>query len=220
VSNSTFTRNWAYSNKGADGGGIATSGTVTVSNSTFAGNLADGGGGISNSGTLMVSNCTFAGNRADSEYSCGGGISNSGTVTVSNSTFAGNSATALGGGIKNWDGAVTLKNTIVANSPTGGNCSGVITDGGGNLRYPDTTCPGINGDPKLGPLQDNGGPTWTMALGPGSAAIDAADDAICAATPVNNLDQRGIVRPQGPHCDIGAFEATLPPRAYLPIIMR
>ena len=68
-------------------------------------------------------------------------------------------------------------------------------------------------------MQDNGGPTWTLALLPGSAAIDAADDAICAAAPVNNLDQRGITRPQGAHCDIGAYEA-LPPRAFLPIIMR
>ena len=91
---------------------------------------------------------------------------------------------------------MTLKNTIVANSPTGGNCSGAITDGGGNLSYPDTTCPGINSDPKLGPLQNNGGPTQTMALLPGSAAIDAANDAICAAPPVNNLDQRGITRPR------------------------
>jgi hypothetical protein len=58
-----------------------------------------------------------------------------------------------------------------------------------------------------------------MALLPGSAAIDAATDAICAAPPVNNRDQRGITRPQGAHCDIGAYEA-LPPRAYLPLIMR
>ena len=108
---------------------------------------------------------------------------------------------------------MTLKNTIVANSPTGGNCSGTITDGGGNLSYPDTTCPGINADPMLGPLQNNGGPTETMALGPGSAAIDAANDAICAAAPVNNLDQRGIARPQGPHCDIGAVEQIQEPAA-------
>jgi hypothetical protein len=56
-------------------------------------------------------------------------------------------------------------------------------------------------------LQNNGGPTYTMALGPGSAAIDAANDAICAAPPVNNLDQRGVTRPIGVHCDIGAYEA-------------
>ncbi len=109
--------------------------------------------------------------------------------------------------MQDYEGAVIrLSNAIVANSPDGDNCFGSITDGGGNLSYPDTTCPGINADPVLGPLQDNGGPTWTMALGPGSAAIDAADDAICAADPVNNLDQRGVTRPQGAHCDIGAYE--------------
>ena len=62
----------------------------------------------------------------------------------------------------------------------------------------------------LGPMQNNGGPTETMALGPGSAAIDAADDAICAAAPVNSLDQRGVARPQGLHCDIGAVEEYCP----------
>jgi predicted outer membrane repeat protein len=149
----------------------------------------------------------------------GGAINNYGTVTVSNSTFSGNSATSYGGGIRTYGGTGTLKNTIVANSPAGGNCSGAITDGGGNLSYPDTTCPGMNRDPKLGPLQDNGGPTHTMALGPSSAAIDAADDAVCAAAPVNNLDQRGITRPQGPHCDIGAFEVA-PHRTFLPMIVR
>ena len=80
---------------------------------------------------------------------------------MSNSTFAGNNA-GHGGAIANYTpGAtlVTLKNTIVANSAAGGNCFGGITDGGGNLSYPDATCPGINRDPKLGPLQDNGGPT-------------------------------------------------------------
>jgi hypothetical protein len=153
----------------------------------------DSGGGIRNTGTLNVSNSTFSGNSASN----GGGISNEwgGIVVVSNGTFSGNNADTEGGGIWNNNGTVTLGNTIVSNSPTGGNCSGAITDGGGNLSYPDATCPGINGDPVLGLLQDNGGPTWTMALGPGSAAIDAANDTICAAAPVNNRDQRGIARP-------------------------
>jgi len=137
---------------------------------------------------------------------------------VSNSTFSGNSA-SNGGGIQNNNGIVTLKNTIVADSLAGGNCSVLITDGGGNLSYPDATCPGINGDPKLGPLQDNGGPTHTMALLSGSAAIEAANDAICAAPPVNNRDQRGVARPQGPHCDIGAYEVA-PHRTFLPMIVR
>jgi hypothetical protein len=218
VSNSTFSGNSASV---GNGGGIDSGpGTVTVSNSTFSGNSAgDEGGGIFNSyGTVTVSNSTFSGNSAPER---GGGIGNIylGSVTVSNSTFSGNSAD-LGGGIFNDNGIATLKNTIVGNSP-GGNCSsdsGLLIDGGGNLSYGDATCPGINSDPKLGPLQDNGGPTQTMALGAGSAARDAADDAICAAPPVNNLDQRGVARPQGAHCDIGAYEAK--PTVYLPLIKR
>ena len=222
VSNSTFSANLA-----PGGGGITnrgTSGTATVSNSSFIGNRSwygSGGGGILNSGgTLSVGNSTFVSNGAADQ---GGGIHNlGGTVTVSNSTLAGNSATDEGGGGISNNSTMTLTNTIVANSPTGDNCVGAVTDGGGNLSYPDATCPGINSDPKLDPLQSNGGPTQTMALLPGSAAIDAANDAICAAAPINNRDQRGFTRPWGPHCDIGAFEAwpPMPPRAYLPIIMR
>ncbi len=54
----------------------------------------------------------------------------------------------------------------------------------------------------LGALADNGGPTLTHALLPGSPALDAGNDAACSAT-----DQRGVSRPQGAHCDIGAYEA-------------
>lgn len=156
-----------------------------------------GGGGIFNVGTLTVSNSALSSNRANFR---GGGIANGRyiAVTESNSTLPGISAPN--------SGTVTLRNTIIANSSIGSNCHGLITDGGGNLSYPDTTCPGINRDPKLGPLQNNGGPTHTMALGTGSAAIDAGNDAICTAAPVNNLDQRGVTRPRGPHCDIGAVE--------------
>jgi hypothetical protein len=125
--------------------------------------------------------------------------------------------TALAGGGIYSGGIVTLKNTMVANNSTGSNCYGTITNGGGNLSYPDTTCPGINADPILGPLQDNGGLTHTMDLGPGSAAFDVGDDATCAAAPVNNLDQRGVVRPQGAHCDIGAVEHRLPFWKWFPI---
>ncbi len=114
-----------------------------------------------------------------------------------------------------------LQNTIVANSSRGTRCTGTVTDGGSNLSYPDTTCPGINGDPKLGPLQNNGGPTQTMALLPGSAAVDAANDAICAAAPVANRDQRGFFRTWGPHCDIGAYEMVqATDYLYLPIAGR
>ena len=68
----------------------------------------------------------------------------------------------------------------------------------------------MSGDPKLGALADNGGLTQTFALLPGSPVIDAGSDSICMAAPVNNLDQRGVTRPIGAHCEIGAFETNLP----------
>jgi predicted outer membrane repeat protein len=126
---------------------------------------------------------------------------------MTNSSFSGNSAISFGGGIYNSD-TVSLRNTIVANSPSGGNCSGTITNGGNNLDSGDTCGWGSNNgslsniDPKLGPLAANGGPTQTMALLPGSPAINAGADPGCPAT-----DQRGVARPQGAHCDIGAYEA-------------
>jgi predicted outer membrane repeat protein len=198
VSNSTFA-----GNSSGDGGGIYTfGGSATVSNSTFSGNSAFSGGGISSysDGSLTVSNSTFSDNSATTY---GGGIYNSdASVTVSNSTFSGNSASRSGGSIVNFYRSVTVSNSIIANSTSGTNCEGSLTDGGGNISYPDQTCPGMNVDPQLDPngLQANGGPTQTIALLPGSPAIDAAI-ASCPET-----DQRGVERPQGSGCDIGAFE--------------
>jgi len=196
VTDSTFSGNSA-----AIGGGIRSDGTLTVTNSTFSENIAShSGGGIYNgSGTLTVTNSTFSGNSSAN----GGGIRSVGTLTVTNSTFSENSGT--GGGIENVSpGTATLRNTIVANS-FGANCSGGITDGGGNLQHPGTTCGALitSADPKLDPLQDNGGPTETMALQGLSPAIDNAVLANCPAT-----DQRGVSRPQPAlgDCDIGAFE--------------
>ena len=74
-------------------------------------------------------------------------------------------------------------------------------------------------DPVLSPLQNNGGPTRTMALGPGGATLDAADDAISAVRRLTTATSTGITRPQRRHCDIGTSEA-MPPHAFLPIIMR
>lgn len=109
---------------------------------------------------------------------------------------------------------------MFANSPSGGNCVvSSAADGGGNLSDDDscgfTDPTSMNNTPAgLDPagLQDNGGPTETIALVAGSAAIDMGLDSICAAAPVNNLDQRGFVRPVDGDgdstavCDIGAFE--------------
>ena len=208
VTNSTFSGNGAFS-----GGGIVNSGTLTVTNSTVSGNRAASGGGIVNSGTLTVTNSTVSGNSAD--YN-GGGIVNGGTLTVTNSTFSGNSTYGVPGGSTGAiNGPATLRNTIVANN-TGGNCDGVITDGGHNLD--DGTSCGFsmangslsNTDPKLDPgLANNGGPTQTIALQAGSPAIDAGDPEVCANPPVNGIDQRGYIRPGIGHtdCSIGAYEA-------------
>jgi hypothetical protein len=207
VTDSTFAGNSALV-----GGAIESSNgaTLTVANSTFSGNTAQPGGAISNSGaTAAITNSTFAGNSAGG----GGALYNAGTGTmrVTNSTFAGNTASSTpGGAIHNAGLTILVENSIFA-----GNGCVRATDGGGNLSWPESNCPGINADPRLGALADNGGPTQTMALGPGSAAIDTALAASCPAT-----DQRGVARPQGAGCDIGAYESdvvdTSPPVITVP----
>jgi hypothetical protein len=127
-------------------------------------------------------------------------------LVVRDSTFYGNISNNLGGGIYN-EGELTFTNTIIAAS-INGDCRNVGTihsDSTHNL-IEDGSCQvangsNISGDPLLGTLADNGGPTLTHALLPGSPAIDAGSGAHCQA-----FDQRGIPRPQGAACDIGAFE--------------
>jgi cysteine-rich repeat protein len=226
VTDSTFS-----SNSADWGGGIYNGGTLTVTNSTFSGNSADtqGGGGIHNGGTSTVTNSTFSENSANR----GGGLLNWAIATVSNSTFSGN--TGEGSGIMNGTcglgtgcigGTLTVTNAIIANNTNGGDCvnsSGTVTDGGHNLiGNPATACGltnGVNGnlvgvDPLLDPdgLTNNGGPTQTIALLPGSPAIDAGDPEVCANPPVNGVDQRGYVRPGTGYasCSIGAYEYDSP----------
>jgi len=219
------------------GGGIHSSAGVTrLTNVTLSGNVVhagDGGsafgGGIFNTGDLKALNCTLAGNSAlgggywpgYNAIGYGGGIYNSeGICTLTHATLAFNSAVLggisfgtdyeKGGAIFSTNGMVTLRNTILAHSPSGSNCFGTLTDAGHNLSSDascDFTAPGSlnNTDPKLGPLADYGGPTPTMALSAGSPAIDAANSAWCLPT-----DQRGIARPHGAGCDIGAFESAPP----------
>ena len=197
------------------GGGIRNDGMLTITNSTISDSSAtSGGGGIFNSGsgTLTITNSTFSGNSASSG---GGGIHNQGMLTVTNSTLSGNSAaSSLGGGIYNNGGTLNYANTIIANSLTGGDCvnggTGTIGTNTNNL-VEDSSCSSggtnlLSGDPNLGALADNGGLTQTFALLTGSSAINAGDNTTCAASPVNNLDQRGITRPQGGQCDVGAYE--------------
>lgn len=206
--------------------------TLNVTNSTFKDNsLVNGGTGgaiysAGNNATLNVTNSTFSDNTippCDTLCSNQGGaigISSGGTLHVTNSTFSGNRADQ-GGAIYTDYSTTILKNSIIANSPSGGNCynnSGTITADSHNLAD-DNTCDSATQETlaqiKLGALADNGGPTQTMALDSGSAALDAGDDAVCAAATgspdhgAGGKDQRGVARPQGSHCDVGAFEAGL-----------
>ncbi|MCH7697497.1 MAG: CSLREA domain-containing protein [Chloroflexi bacterium] len=185
-------------------GGIYYQGTLTINDSTISGNHAGNtGGGIgdggSGAGTLTINNSTISNNVADNT---GGALRNKGVATINNSTITGNTAGNVNGGIQN----ATIKNTIVAdNSPT--DCGGPVVSLGHNLSS-DSSC-GLTGtgdisnaNPLLGSLADNGGPTFTHALLPGSPAIDAGS----SDCPPPATDQRGAARPAGA-CDIGAFES-------------
>jgi CSLREA domain-containing protein len=152
----------------------------------------------------------------------GGGIHNNGTLTVTNSTISGNSANNNGGGIYNDAGsALNIANTIIANSTDGASTPTPIDDYAGagtstvNLIGASTAANNLvtqgtfnwattvtSAALNLGPLQNNGGPTFTMALLAGSPAISAGNATISNAAPVNRLDQRGFSRITS---DIGAY---------------
>ncbi len=218
----------------ASGGGIAGGGTISVVDSTIDDNTATGqGGGLWNgaTGTATIVRSTVSGNTAGM---AGGGIYNLGTIGLTNVTLSSNFATNTfnnsaglhnatgsvahllhvtvanndGGGLSN-AGTLSLKSTIVAHSVFGKNCTGPITSLGHNVES-DTTCtlagPGdLSGtDPQLGSLAANGGPGPTHALLTGSPAIDTADTVGCPAT-----DERGVARPAGAGCDIGAYEGSV-----------
>jgi len=199
ITNSTFSNNTVNCNTSTPcgGGGIYNYATLTITNSTFSGNsTASDGGGIYNHATLTITNSTFSGNSA----AYGGGINNQSSLTFTNSTLSGNTATGSGGGIYN-NNVVNYNNTIIANSSSGGDCYNVGTIGINlNSLVEDGSCSAsLSGDPNLGSLANNGGPTQTHALLTGSPAIDTGVN--CPAT-----DQRGVTRPKDIACDIGAYE--------------
>ena len=213
MTNSTISGNQSTGEQG--GGLFLINGSSTITNSTISGNssLQSGAGIFLNGSTnannpalLTITNSTISGNTVTGFGNVGGGLFllSQATVTIVSSTIASNSSPSTGGNIQNVDASLTLKNTIVSNPVSGPNCSGTaITNGGGNLQFPGTTC-GVTittGDPLLQALAANGGPTQTRALGSGSPALNAASGCPPPAT-----DQRGIGRPQGSACEIGAFE--------------
>ena len=208
----TMTGSTVIDNLAVAGGGlsVATDGTLNLTGSNVSTNhaLSASGGGVAGNGHFVIANSTFSGNTAAAD---GGAIFNnkaSNTNKIVNSTITANTA-VNGGNLANAAGTLLLQNSIVANSSGGSNCQGTITPGTGFLTWPagDVTCSAFTvANPLLGPLQDNGGPSFTMLPGVGSAAIDAGNTATCAAAPVSNRDQRGVSRPQGASCDIGAVE--------------
>ncbi|MEP6821844.1 MAG: choice-of-anchor Q domain-containing protein [Chthoniobacterales bacterium] len=226
LSNAVVTGNFANSAGGipGNGGGIAVEGTgvpaANFSNTTISGNSATGsaGGIYISSGTLDLNNCTVSGNSAGMN---GGGIVPGGTTRLFNDTIANNTA-ANGGGVRNGGSSVTGRNTIIAKntaSTSNPDFAGTLTSEGYNLIGNTTgtvitgTTTGniLNVNPLLGPLQDNGGPTPTLALLTGSPAIDQG-----SGFGVTFVDQRGASRPfdfpnianasGGNGSDIGAFE--------------
>ena len=172
-------------NTASSGGGAIqnTYGSVTVTDCTISGNSAGVfGGGVENAqGSVTLLDSTIADNSAGQQ---GGGLDNvAGTMTVVNCTVSGNSAASAGGGLYN-DGSstATLDNTIVADSPSGGDIVNNGTLTGTNNLVSDGSGTGlsgtITGNPLLAPLATYGGPTPTMALFAGSPAIGAASTSI------------------------------------------
>lgn len=200
---------------GGDGGGIyAGGGThLTIYASTISDNLAYNGGGIYTSATTTIEDSTVAGNTAGSNTrnGDGGGIQYGGSLTLVNDTIADNESFNggdSGGGL--WGGKASAKNTIVAdnfdNESAIDNCTATLESTGPNLENGVECGFAAHGglgkaNPLLAALAANGGETETMALAHGSPAIDSGTDEGCPAS-----DERGVKRPQGTACDIGALE--------------
>lgn len=224
---------------GGTGGGIdqdsgtasTGAGALTIDHTTIAGNSAGCYGGgldlespVSASDVYSISNTTITGNMTSANGGDGAAIDIDNSVSpiqFVNDTIAGNSWSGTGGTANGFGGGIwltdsnskiTANDTIVANNiPNDCNLefSTASTTSTPNLDS-DGSCFGaangnLQANPKLGSLADNGGETDTMALLNGSPAINAGSNSSCRPT-----DERGITRPQGPACDLGAYEATPP----------
>jgi hypothetical protein len=200
--NSTFA--WNTASAGAGGAGGYGGRALLHGDPAPAG--GPGGNGGSAFGTIyggaFLGNCTLAFNSATNGAAGAGGGGGIGNGVPNGPTGGSGTAGLAGGGLAD----AVCRNTILASNVPGGNCRGGNSDQGNNLSS-DAACSFSgagslnNVDPKLGALANNGGPTLTLALLPGSPAIDAGNTASAPAT-----DQRGFPRPAGAAADIGAFE--------------
>jgi len=219
IADSTFSRNDATYGGGLD---VLAPGVVSVERVTFTNNHSDHGGGIGMSGGMLtLTNVTISGNSGG----FGGGIwlspSGSATITIQYVTLEGNTA-LTGGGMWRGGGTINLKNSIVSHSSPE-NCNGAVTSLGYNLSS-DNSCIAYfnqpsdwnNTNPYLGGLANNGGPTPTHMPFPPGKAIDGGQ-CIGGIT----TDQRGVTRPKGLACDIGAVEFSSSGfQLVLPLILR
>ncbi len=220
------------------GGAIYNEGDLDIRNSVIFSNVsAFFGGGISNNGPMTITNSTISSNRSDK----GGGIETSGqtTATLNYVSIVHNTTiwSSTGGGIDTGNSNnIFIHNSIIAlnvqSDQKPSDCNGAIRSLGYNLIFTTVHCTisntvtgnlyGVN--PLLGPIQNNGGNTWTYALLPGSPAIDTADPSCSGVF----SDQRGVVRPKNGNglefawCDIGAYEYNGPTvqRFYLPMTLQ
>jgi CSLREA domain-containing protein len=195
-------------NQAANGAGLYNDGgSIVIERALFSGNRVDGDGGALHNfgGTVNLTNVTLSANEARGN---GGAIYNAATVNLANVTVAGNLAEGEGGGLRNAN-SLNLMNTLIADNvaPTGPDCSGALTSSGTNLVQDTAGCSvgGVSSgdvldqDARLRTLGENGGSTFSHALRLLSPAVDGGS---CQEA----TDQRGVARPQGGECDIGAFE--------------
>ncbi len=207
----TITKTTIDGNMANLGGGIykQSGSRITIAESTLSNNVAyaDGGGVYARIVAVTATNTTFSGNHASDN---GGAIYNAPDreFTLINSTLSNNSADNLGGAVFVEGGNVRPKQTIIANSTSGGNCSGAIVSQDYNLSDDGSCNLGAANDlantaASLAPLGDYGGPTQTHQPFQSSAAVDSG-------TCITSTDQRGVSRPQGIDCDRGSVEAISP----------
>jgi CSLREA domain-containing protein len=190
---------------GGSGGAIDSTADMTITNSTIVANATAGGGTPGANGTQ-----NFRPQPGPGQPGTGGGINERAMgATLTHVTLTANSAAGVGGGIDGAGGTITAANSIVSGNvaaPPNLNCAGVLVDQGGNVEFAAASCPAgfLHADPRLTGLANNGGPTQTVALQPGSAAIHHV------STCVLPTDQRGVARPVGSACDSGAYQVAPP----------